>query len=198
MKMKKFSLLVLAGLLLVGTGCEKEPSTPDTPVQTANSCDYMTYSVGTEVTFRTVNGNETTVFTGTKELGGNTWFEGNKGGVLGYYRCAGDYFYITDAAESLTMRAMKVNAKAGDTWTDSKVINGVDSDYKRTIVSVDGKRTVEGTEYTDVAVLDIVATFTVSGFPGSTVAYTEYYSKTVGFLESDIAGSETTLISRKN
>lgn len=196
--MKKLLTLALAGALLFGTSCTKDEKDngSETP-STLTGCNYHPYVVGTQITQRLNDEVVTTTYTKEEEFDGITWLYSESDKSKGYTRCGSEYFWIYDRAFTassngeLKMRGIKLNGVVDDTWTDSFTLNGFPSHYTRTIVEIDGTRTVEGTEYTDVATVDIIL-YVDYGFgdgPVPATAYTEYYSKAFGFIESSLGAT---------
>ncbi len=196
--MKIFSkVLALMALVAVTVACEKKEK-EETQPSAVSSCDYFSYKVGNEFIVRTQEGLDTTVVTGTTTIDGEQWLVFDTEGDLSYNRCDGQYWFVStpDSGQTLTFRIMRTVPSVDDTWTDTENINGVESNYKRTVVSVGMTRTVEGTTYTDVAMLLIETSFIFQGveYPGE--SYTEFYSVSAGYLESTLENSEQTLVSR--
>ena len=197
--MKKLLTLALAGALLFGTSCTKDENDngPETP-STLSPCTYSPYKVGSVMVQNNQGETVTTNFTEEKSLDGHTWlYSESSNNATGYFRCGEGYVWIhsdAGATNGLTLRVMKTAALVDDTWTDSFTINTIPTDYVRTVSEIDGTRTVEGIEYTDVATVDIVM-YVDYGFgdgPQPITSYTEYHSKAFGFIESSL---DATLIS---
>ena len=194
-------MYVLGGLLLFGTACTTEVDGPDNSTNnngTGNTtCEYLTYEVGTTLVFRTMGEIDTLRFTAEEEIDGQTWLKAlDMNGAPSYQRCDGQFWYLHGDANgtTITLRAMKIDATAGDSWEDTETFNGLVATYSREVISVDGTREVEGTTYTDVA--EVAITATVSGTVFS--EYTEYLSRSAGFIETTLEGAERTLVSRSN
>lgn len=205
--MKKLFLLSTVLLTVAFTSCTKEETNKEEETvsnESATGCDYMTYEVGTETVFDQQGVIETTVFTEEVTIDGTKWLkgitdEGESSERVGYMRCDNSYFYTrsTVNGETILFRPMKIDGVVNSEWVDEVSISGSDIKYTHTIVALNGSRTVEGNAYSDVAEVEIVASTIVDGMEFPYSEYTEYFSKSSGFIESTLEQG-TTLISRKN
>ena len=207
--MNKFKLLAIASVLLLSQACEKETTEPD-PTPTENvtgrvvGCDYWPYNTGSEITFQQVSdsseytitcGNETT-------LDGYKWIEATStlsATAVGYYRCDGDYGYLRQQNPQdnfyFTIRHVKIDGAANDTWTDIVSLNGNPVHYEHTISEINGSYEIHGVTYNDVMRIDVVGYSDFQGtlFPFS--AYEEYISKTAGLIWSTVPGASIKIVS---
>lgn len=197
--MKIFSkVLALMALVAVTVACEKEKK-EETQPSAVSSCDYFTYKVGNQMVLRKARtGVDTVSVTGTTTIDGKEWLVFSDDSSSTYARCDGQFFLnlFVYNGQTIIRRLMKTSPSVDDTWTDTEIINDVESHYKRTVVSVGVTHTVEGTTYDDVAVILMETSFMYGGFEVPQEPYNEYYSKSVGYLESTLENAEETLVSR--
>jgi hypothetical protein len=194
-------LFAFVGVLLLAQACEKEttpePTPPAAVVGTLVGCDYWPYKVGSTVTYQRED-ESTYVINCNKEVTaeGHLWIESTStlsATHLGYYRCDSLFGYLRQpnpgTSNYITTRHVKINGAVDDTWTDVITTNDIDSHYEHQIIEIDKSYEVLGVTYTDVMMVDIVASTEYNGtmFPFS--FYTEYFSKHAGLIHSTLSGA---------